>query len=310
MIDELEALDRFRSDMSAPTPACRERVRRALSEAVAAESSPGHQKAHRPRRLRLAVSGVALASLVALLLARPGGGGSRDRAGLPGSLRTAILTAYDSRAASIFEIHQTITASNGHDFVFDVWKSPGLPQGGQQVHTRMRLGDANDSPIQDFEITYSSPAHLGSGGSFSPVGDVVDVDYATRSWSHQSEAPLPPPGLDTPDVVEVASLKDTLAKGNWTVIGPASLNGEQVIKLSDNNPPSGKSLVVWVDTQSYLPVQEVFTYTTGDGAGRVDGIVTSTLEYQPATAANLANLQVSIPAGFTRTAAPPAQPGG
>jgi hypothetical protein len=315
MIDELEALGRFRHDTAPPAPDARARARRALCEAIAAEGSTRHGRARRPARRRLAVAGAVAAVAVAgalVSVTHPLGSGGGSGAGLPSGLRNAILTAYDSGAVDILHVHQTLTASNGDDFVRDSWASLSPPPGGQQVHTRMRVTDAGGAPLQDFQLTYTLPAKLGSGSTrtaYTPVGDVIDVEYRTRTWSHQTDGPVPQPPTDTPDVVTVGSLRNSLARGRWSDLGPSTLDGRQVIELSQHNPPSGKSLIVWIDPHTYLPIRELFTYSFGHGTSRVDGTVTSTPEYLPPTTANLAQLQVTIPAGFTQTPAPPVLPG-
>ncbi len=103
----------------------------------------------------------------------------------------------------------------------------------------------------------------------------------------------------------VDSLRNWIASGRWTQTGTTTFDGQPVIQLSQTDSPGGTSLVAWVSEATHLPVHEVFTYTVGHSTGEVHGTVLSDLSYLPATTANLTKLQVTIPAGFTKTATPP-----
>jgi len=300
MIDELDALARFGNETALPTAEARAGARLVLDKAISAEQASQYRRFGRPVLLRLTAVGAAAAAVAAAvvigLLVGDGGG---HGIALPGRLRTAILTAYDAEAANILHVHQSLTAPNGTNDVSDEWDR--LVGTGEQVQSRMRFSDAAGVPIQDFQITYTLP---GTGKGFTPVGDVVDIDYPNHTWFHQPDGPMPAPPWTIPDVIAVGSLRNSLAHGNWSDLGTTTLDGQAAIELVQHNPPAGKSLMVWVDPNTYRPFQEELIYTTTDAGHSVDGTVTSTLEYLPSTPANLALLNVTIPTGFTQTPPP------
>jgi hypothetical protein len=315
MIDEIEAVRRFRSEIAPPSATTRAAARQVLDRATAAEphhryarSMPRPAPTARTKRAWMLVAAAAIVVL-GLFLAGPtsplnGGGGGTSSANA--ELRNAILTAYDSTAGDILWVHQTMTASNGTATTADHWSmlSAGFAQPEQQVRSRFLLASASGTPIQDFQLTYLIPLRP-RGTPFSPRGDVIDVDYPTRTWSHQTDAQAPPARFDTEDVVAVGSLQSWIASGHFSQTGTTTFDGQPVIELSQNDPPAGTSLVAWVSETTHLPVHEVFTSTMGHGPAAVHGVILSDLSYLPATTANLANLQVTIPAGFTQTATPP-----
>ena len=300
MIDELDAVARLGDGTLPPTAEARARARLTLQTAIAAEDGGRYRRSRRPGLLRLAAVGAAAAAVVAAVMIGPlghdtGGGGT----GLPGGLRTAILTAYDAEAANILHVHQTLTASNGTDELSDEWAR--LVASGTQVQSRMRFSDAGGAPIQDAQISFSLPKEAKR---FTAVGDVVAVDYPSRTWWHQPNGSIPAPPWTIPDVIAVGSLRNALAHGKWSDLGTTTLDGQPAIELLQHDPPAGNALTVWVDPNSFRPIQEALVYTTTDRGHRVDRTVTSTLEYLPPTPANLAQLNVTIPAGFTQTPPP------
>jgi hypothetical protein len=300
MIDELAALARLGDETAPPTAEARAGARLALEKAISEEQVGRDRQFRRPAPLRLAAAGAAAAAVVAAVLIAPlvrdGGGGGTA---LPVGLRTAILTAYDAESANILHVHQTLTASNGTSDASDQWARLG--DAGRQVQSRMRFSDAAGAPIQDVQITYTLPP---DAKRFTAVGDVVDVDYPSRTWFHETDGSIPAPPVLVPDAIVLGSLRNALAHGKWSDLGTTTLDGQAAIELVQHNPPAGKVFTVWVDPNTYRPIQEALTYTTGDHGHSVDGIVNSILEYLPPTPANLAQLNVTIPTGFTQTPSP------
>lgn len=85
-------------------------------------------------------------------------------------------------------------------------------------------------------------------------------------------------------------IRSQLACGAYTVVGRQAIDGIDAIKLTGNSFPS---ITLWVDPATYLPVQ----VTTGP--------MLWTFQWQVATPANLAQLQLSVPAGFQQVQPPP-----
>ncbi len=298
MIDELDAVARLGDDAAPPNADAYAGARRALEQAISAERAGRSRPLRRPTVLRvLAISAVAAAVVAAAVIASAvGNGGGTTGNAVPSGLRAAILTAYNDAAADILYVHQAFTAPNGTNYVEDQWSR--LSQGGRQVQTRITFSDASSHRIRDAEITYTLPPQAAR---FSPLGDVVDVEYANHTWFHQANGPMPSPPWEIPDAIAVGSLASALAHGKWSDLGASTIDGRAAIALVQHNPPGGKSLTVWVDPETYRPFKESFTYAGTNQGRRVDGTVTSSLEYLQPTTANAAQLHVTVPPGFTET---------
>jgi hypothetical protein len=292
MIDELEALGRFRNETPGPSANARLSAQSFLDAAIAAERGHHRSWVHRPTLWRLALAATAVAVVAAVLIAKSSGD---QPDGLPGGLRRAILAAYDAQAAGILHVHQTRDSSNGLGDVSDMWSDLTVQQSVQHVRTRHLTTTASGVPLQDFSMSFALPEDRGR--AFSPVGEVTTVDYPTHTWSYQANSSGPTPPGATPDVIAVGSIRNLIANNRFSDLGPTTLEGKSTIELVQHNPPGGKMLTVWIDSQTNLPIQELFAYS--------GGTVTSTVEYLPPTPVNLAQLNVTVPAGFTQTAMAP-----
>jgi hypothetical protein len=135
---------------------------------------------------------------------------------------------------------------------------------------------------------------------------VVWVDYAARTWFSFTRDPVPaavvsPVPADDSVALgaysDPSNLRAAVDKGWLTVIGQDSVNGAQTthLRLSITSPKA-VDIDVWLDDATYLPIRMV------DGTpGYRDSME---LSWMPRTAANLAELTLSAPAGFTRAPVP------
>ena len=87
--------------------------------------------------------------------------------------------------------------------------------------------------------------------------------------------------------------KAVLACGQFRVAGQQRLDGAQTIRLVDvpSRQRGYRPQTVWVDPSTYLPVAMEYTDYPGTQSH-------TTFEWLPPTKANLANLNVPVPAGF------------
>jgi hypothetical protein len=118
----------------------------------------------------------------------------------------------------------------------------------------------------------------------------IDVEYGNRTWSDQTiNAGVGGPGIDP------SALRKQIASGQFASVVKTELNGRAVIKLTIRESGHGTVQVttLWVDAVTYLPLR-----TVSEGGGYTYEVESV---YLPPTAANLAKLNVTIPAGFTRT---------
>jgi hypothetical protein len=85
-------------------------------------------------------------------------------------------------------------------------------------------------------------------------------------------------------------IRSQLACGAYTIVGHQVIDGIDAIKLAGSTPGW---ITLWVDPATYLPIQVT------------DGAVQSEFQWLPASAANLAQLNVVVPAGFQQVQPPP-----
>jgi hypothetical protein len=117
----------------------------------------------------------------------------------------------------------------------------------------------------------------------------VEVAYSTHTWD-----PLPKPnhGIDAPDVLTPAEIRQGLAAGSIRVVGPGQpINGHATVVLHRDATPGSEPVDLWVDQSTYLPVQS-----------KIDGIGTLaySITWLSPTTENLALLNAPVPSGFQR----------
>lgn len=309
-------LDALRSSRPAPDPVGDAALTRRIAGQLSTLDQGGAHRlgsvvgAHGDRR-RLKLVGVAASVTAAGLAAgvllgmgsHPGGEPSTPDARLTVQLlakhvRSAISTA----SASFLEAtSMTLTSASGAQ----VGSIDGWFYGDQ---TRVELFNSAGAPAMDVSTAY------GSGSRTTTV-----VNYVSRQWSTVTRA-LP----GEKSLFDVASvIRAGLADGSISVAGTAPLNGSpaeeidvqssllepnQVVALPDKmlnfpfvleRPADAAAGVadveLWIDPSSDLPMQETVTFPDGSQS-------TTTFQWEPPTAANLAQLTVTPPTSFTEVA--------
>jgi hypothetical protein len=178
---------------------------------------------------------------------------------------------------------------------------PAYPQPGQEVHVRVGPDVGSDGKVyKDGEYSFTMPAanpanyiaNLDQGG-LQLSGTVMAVNHFRHVWSECQSTFILGFTLDP------AGIRAELANGQFTVIGPTELDGQQAIELQINVPPNNEApphIVaerMWVNATTYLPMQEYTRWSNGQQS--VGDFV-----FLPPTPANLAKLRPVIPAGYTR----------
>ena len=157
---------------------------------------------------------------------------------------------------------------------------------------------------------------LDSGNQVAGNHEIfTDVHYDHKTWDRwtitipPAAAPssAPPPcaeagliqgmGLPGPDDWATA-FRTALNCGVYQVAGTGQVNGRHLIKLTPVRPAPATT-VFWIDAVTYLPVRAEIMSGIGDTGKDVE-----VFQWLPPTAANLKNLHVPIPAGFTRVPPP------
>jgi hypothetical protein len=321
-LDVLEPL----GAVAPPTAEVLNRVAATLHAHYLQDAMSGPRRATLIRqRTRLALPVVVAATAVAAVLAvgLPGALHTGHRHG-PGaisrtdaSLRDSILTAFSDTASSIWYTHSVWTTAGQGTRVVDVWTSPFEGSTGQSQTTREVVTVAGRT-VQDVEMVYALPAPDAnapancdgpidspkplpirgqSGGIQATDGRLIDVEYASRSWSDQ-----PDTCLAVTQPADAAQIRSDIASGRWTVLGRDTIAGRPAVELSLRGQ-TGSGDLLWVDAQTFLPIRASAIKGGLPGAGV--GLVT-TYQFLSASPYNQKNLITPIPAGFTQTAAPTA----
>ncbi|MEV0399222.1 sigma factor [Actinoallomurus sp. NPDC050550] len=207
----------------------------------------------------------------------------------PSTLRGAILAAFDGNSGTIMHTRLTTTTEKS---VAETWTYPATADPGQQRRTRFLDLDAAGAPKQDSSMTYTMPP---SGGSAQVRVDVLQVEYTTRTWSHETTTIGIAGEQETPD-----HIRRDIADGHFTVRRGIVLDGRRTIELTWSLPTRGTTHL-WVDAKTYLPVKSIYEFRQ---SGRVPLNEITTYESLPATSTNLARLRPVVPAGFVRTRVP------
>jgi hypothetical protein len=238
------------------------------------------------------------------------------------NLRDAILTALSDTASSISYTHSVFTTRGQETRVIDVWTSPFEGSPGQ-FQTRREVVSAGGQPVQDIETIYALPApdaavppncngqiyspkpppiRAQSGGTQATDGRLVDVQYASKSWSDQPDTCMP-----VIQLADAEQIRSDIASGGWTVVGHDDIDGQPAVELNlaGSAGPASADLL-WVNAQTFLPIQ---ASAKKPGAPGADTFVT-TYRFLSNTPDNQKNLTTPIPAGFTQTPTPPNLPNG
>jgi hypothetical protein len=315
-----------------PTPEVLDRVATNLHARFLQDATSAARPATITRpRTRVVLPVAAAAAAVATVLAVGVGGaihsGHRDVPAVPAtlspsaaSLRDAILTAFSATASSISYTHSVFTSGGQKTRVIDVWTSPFQGSIGQTQTMREVVTDGGQI-VRDTEMIYALPAPNAappancngpidapkpppvrgqSGGIQATDGHLIDVEFASRSWSDQPDTCMP-----VTQPADAAQIRADIAAGGWTVVGRDDIDGQPAVELNlaGSAQPASADLL-WVNAQTFLPIQ---ASANKGGAPGADSLVT-TYRFLANTPGNQKNLTTPIPAGFTHTATPPASP--
>ena len=291
-----------------------------------------------PRRLRpaapvaVAVAAAAIAATVGMV--RTDHAGKTNRPASPaataitsaGTLRDAILTAFSDTASDISHSQMVWQATGQDTGSIDVWTSPFEAQIGQ-TQTRRDVVTVGGQTIQDIEMIYSIPkpetdatvpadcegkigvdksrSLYGPNGAIEAVdGRLIDVEYNTKSWSDQPETCLP-----VAQPTDAQQIRYNIAAGGWSVIAHGEISGRQGIELGwSDHAPAGSTDVLWVDAQTYLPIQGTSTDQAGSPASQETQTIITTYNFLADTPANEAQLVTHIPTGFAQSQQSPGIP--
>jgi hypothetical protein len=209
----------------------------------------------------------------------------------PGELRNAILAAFNGVGGDVFyakitEIYPGKLSK--YSGVTQDWTYPIQPQAGQEVRKRSALVPSDPKDKTDTEWIYTEPG--GAKAAQPTKTEIIFVVYGSRTWSDTTASVATQSAA-----ASLQELRQSIATGDFTVVGKTKINGQTVLELIEHYKVAGKESeqTVWVDPTTYLPVR-----TLSEDAGfrnQVD------YGFLPPTPANMADLKPTIPPGFTRT---------
>ena len=290
-----------------------EELRERMEHATAGIAVPGglarRAAQHRRRRIvmramaaagtAVVVAGVAIAAATA---AAPHEGGAIAGTRLVSDIRTALdaATAGDDIMQVRIQNRQA-----------EAW----YYRNAREILTRSEIFSASGQPSFDRGYTATSTSVT-----------YTSVSYAAKTWSTSTVKAdkLRPPGqpglrgtclaaicldLRQDPAALTSDIREALSHGQLTRDGTEDINGVNAIKLVavvTKPQASGQFAFVgrttlWVNPATYLPVRINTNLTATLGHGQTTHIVgTRDVSWLPATSANLADLRVPIPAGFTQ----------
>ena len=304
-----------------PTEELENELRRMLARAAADIPDPEQarqrllQRNYRPgrghRRVAAGITAATAAAAVVLGLGLSGAFGSAPAG--PGGQQAQTAAYVVSRAES------ALAAASSRDLVESArWSISGA---------RVNVSGLAPNSSQFAEWTYRQRSKLVSYGAngqpTSLEGSVTvpncssacrttqtSVDYQDRTWTRltytavalalpsecaRAELEAESPGISNGDAA--ATLRTALRCGQFTLAGTTLVDGVEALELKLGPKPgpvrtTTTSETIWVNPSSYLPVRSVATARPG-GTVHVD------YRWLAPSPANVAELNVTIPPGFT-----------
>jgi hypothetical protein len=258
---------------------------------------------HRQQRRRVLRAGLALgaagAVAAAAVIVAAAHGPTKATPITATALRARLLTAIDTASGDILYTPAPGAPLHGGQY-------PAFPQPGQEVHVRVGPAVGSDGKVyKDGEYSFKMPsetaqqhyinhytANLDQGG-LQLSGTATRVNHFQHAWSECHSKFILGFTLDA------AGIRAEIANGQFTVIGPTQLHGQQAIELRFNVPPNNEAPShvtaerMWVNATTYLPMRGYVRMSNGQQ---------SVFEYVflPPTPERLAKLRPVIPAGYTR----------
>jgi hypothetical protein len=257
---------------------------------------------HRQRRQHVLRTGLALSAAGAVTVAvviTAAAHGPKATPITATALRTRLLAAIDTASGDILYTPAPGRPRSGGQY-------PAYPRPGQEVHLRVGPAVGSDGKVyKDGEYSFTMPseaalhdyinnytADLDQGG-LQLSGTVMTVNHFQHVWSECHSTFILGFTLDA------AGIRTEIANGQFTVIGPTELRGQQAIELTINVPPSNETPPhvtaerMWVNATTYLPMRGYVR--TSNGQQSVFDYV-----FLPSTPERLAELRPVIPAGYAR----------
>jgi hypothetical protein len=286
-------------------------------------SQPPALKAYRQLRKRVTARALTAACTVAALAA-----GALTAAGVTGVFGSGSSQQIQT-AAYIARVEHALTAQAEEGLVsysrtvfppgtviqpvgVNSWETiepaPGVPPSRAPVTADvMVMWEYQDRAVDVASTATGRPVFAEQSTATGRRLTAVEVSYRDATWwratqTGNPDAQMPVPGCsqqgdpDPGSNAWPAYIRQELRCGVYHQDGRQLVDGIDAVKLTENR---GR-LVMWIDPVTYLPVRETDSQgPPGAGPVQID------FRWFPATAASLAHLKVSVPAGFRQVQPPP-----
>jgi hypothetical protein len=215
-----------------------------------------------------------------------GGGQMRDIAYIIRRVRSHLAAASQSDVVETVE-----TGGNGNpgtDVTVPSWWYSD-PQSGVEYSSSAMISPSGTNIYEQFVV--GSPINNGIRYQYTNL-DPIQHLYAVSSNVGPND-PAPDAAADAQQI------KQELDSSKATEDGTATVEGQPTIKLTFPEA-QGSTSTLYVDSQTYQPVQSL-SVSPANAQDPSAGTDTTTENWLPATAANIANAQLAqIPAGYTQ----------
>jgi hypothetical protein len=266
-----ELVRQLEPEMAPPSADLQARQRDTLLQSIAS-SEKARTRPHRRIRRRgwfVAIAGAAAAAIIVAILVPPPSSSPRPSARTHVVL-TAVMRALAATGNDIEEVQSTV---------------PGTPLATNSWVDLFTGACRTDTSLNGQPSLVISVQH----------GEAVVVDYVLQEWWTRSTGGVSCQPL-TPQTIE-----HDVSTGDYTVAGRSTVGGQPSLKLVSTSTTTGlhqvtKLTTLWVNATTYLPIQST-------SAGHLTEQTMFT--WRPATAANTAILNVTVPASFHQVVAPP-----
>jgi hypothetical protein len=217
-----------------------------------------------------------------------GGGQMRDIAYIVRRVRAHLAAAGQSDVVETVE-----TGGNGNpgtDVTAPSWWYTD-PQSGVEYSSSMMISPSGTHIYEQFVV--GTPISNGIRYRYTNL-DPLQHLYAVSSNVGPSN-----PATESDAAADAQQIKQELDSGKATEDGTATINGQPTIKLTFPEA-QGSTSTLYVDSQTYQPVQSL-SVAPANAHDPSAGTDTTTENWLPATAANIANAQLAqIPGGYTQ----------
>ena len=264
---------------------------------------PGRKRATVTLIAGAAAAGIAAASIAATGSSQPGRHATGNVAGAGGG--SAVKTPAEPKLqTAAYVIDHMKSALNANTAVVDIVEHAPDSQTGKPVIDESWSTSLSDT-YRIVDLTPGGQPITGYLVTVTPHQTTsIVIDYGKRTWSKTiypfgsaTDGRRPGPQPSTPRQL-AAQLRAQVKAGQVTLVGRATVDGQQAVHLTQH--ATNGDINLWVSPDTYLPIREI---DTAPGVSQTsDQAIRDDYRWLPATPASLRLLTPAgaIPPGFTQ----------